>query len=77
MQKAAEKQLLAAERLASVGTLAAGVAHEINNPLSVVILNVELVEHALQDAQRPSPGLCRAERAAEPCTGGGRARGGS
>ncbi|HNN96835.1 MAG TPA: ATP-binding protein [Pseudomonadota bacterium] len=52
-QKAAEKQLLAAERLASVGTLAAGVAHEINNPLSVVILNIELVEHALQGLNVP------------------------
>lgn len=47
-QKAAEAQFLATERMASVGTLAAGVAHEINNPLTVVIFNLELVQHALE-----------------------------
>jgi signal transduction histidine kinase/CheY-like chemotaxis protein len=37
-----EAQLFATDRLASVGTLAAGVAHEINNPLAAVIANLEL-----------------------------------
>lgn len=36
-----ERQLLASERMASVESLASGVAHEINNPLSAVLTNLE------------------------------------
>jgi len=43
-----EAHLVATDRMASVGTLAAGVAHEINNPLAAVIANLEL---ALNDVQ--------------------------
>jgi PAS domain S-box-containing protein len=41
-QRRTEAQLMVSDRMASVGTLAAGVAHEINNPLSAVLGNLEL-----------------------------------
>jgi PAS domain S-box-containing protein len=37
-----QQQLVFADRMASVGTLAAGMAHEINNPLSYVAANVDM-----------------------------------
>jgi PAS domain S-box-containing protein len=40
-------QLVEADRLASVGTLAAGVGHEINNPLAYVLLNLQALEREL------------------------------
>ncbi|HEY3309149.1 MAG TPA: cache domain-containing protein [Desulfuromonadaceae bacterium] len=40
----AQKELAQAERLASIGQLASGVAHEINNPLAIIRGNAELLE---------------------------------
>jgi PAS domain S-box-containing protein len=40
-QKELETHLTVADRMASIGTLAAGIVHEINNPLTYVLVNLE------------------------------------
>lgn len=58
----ANEQLLAAERLATIGKMAAHVTHEIRNPLSSIALNVELLEEELgaSEAQQEARSLLRA-----------------
>lgn len=46
-RKKLQAQLLVSDRMASVGLLAAGVAHEINNPLAAVMGNLELALEAV------------------------------
>ena len=45
----AEKELARTERLAELGMLSAGVAHEINNPLAIIRGNAELLQMTQQD----------------------------
>jgi C4-dicarboxylate-specific signal transduction histidine kinase len=45
------RELVKSERLASVGFLAAGVAHEINNPLCIMSGYAELAERWAADPQ--------------------------
>lgn len=45
----AQVQLLQSEKLASIGQLAAGVAHEINNPVGYVSSNIGSLKQALND----------------------------
>ncbi len=49
-----------AERLASIGTLAAGLAHEIRNPLNGAQLHLTLVEKGLTDKRVPNAELVEA-----------------
>lgn len=58
-QRKMQEQLLISDRMASVGTLAAGVAHEINNPLAAIHTNLELAAIAVAELAdtRPDPRL--------------------
>lgn len=42
--KETQTKLMQSEKMASVGLLAAGVAHEINNPMSFIISNLDILE---------------------------------
>jgi PAS domain S-box-containing protein len=41
-ERLAQEQVLISDRMASIGMMAAGVGHEINNPLSAVVANLEM-----------------------------------
>ncbi|MBM4293831.1 MAG: PAS domain S-box protein, partial [Deltaproteobacteria bacterium] len=53
-----QEQLLQAAKIASLGRLAAGVAHEINNPLAGVLIFAELL---LRDLDSQAPGRQKVE----------------
>ena len=44
------KQLVMSEKLASIGEITAGVAHEINNPVAVIQGNVDVIRQTLGSA---------------------------
>jgi PAS domain S-box-containing protein len=65
-QRQAQQQIAVSDRLASLGVVAAGIAHEINNPLTYVLGNLEFLreelEHlsALAESKNQAPREARA-----------------
>ena len=56
-RKQIEEQLAQSERLAALGTLLAGIAHEVNNPLSYALLGIEGALEALSRPQESTAAL--------------------
>jgi len=50
-KKQLETQFLRAQRLESVGTLASGIAHDLNNSLAPVMMSIQLLEKKIPDEQ--------------------------
>ncbi len=60
-QRQMQQRLVMADRMASLGTLAAGVAHEINNPLTVILSGATAMAQRFNELQRG----CEAGRAVD------------
>ncbi len=59
--KEAQREIVRAEKMASVGRLAAGIAHEIGNPIGIVLGYLELLKDGDLDKQERAEFLARAE----------------
>jgi two-component system, NtrC family, sensor kinase len=55
--KQVQGQIATSEKLAAIGQLAAGVMHEINNPLATIGACIDAVSGRLEDAPSTDPGI--------------------
>ena len=53
-----KEALVKSEKLASMGQLAAGIAHEVNNPLGILLLHANLLLEELRERRRRWPTTC-------------------
>ena len=50
-RKKIEAQFLRAQRMESIGTLAGGIAHDLNNILAPIMMSIELLKETSSDPQ--------------------------
>lgn len=66
-EKILQKKLFQAEKMAAVGTLAGGIAHEINNPLGAILAFTQLVMQDLDKDHECQNDLKEIEQATQRC----------
>ncbi len=66
-RKLMEKKLLQADKLSSIGRLAAGIAHEINNPLGVILGYTQLMLRTVDKSSEQYEDLKTIEKHARMC----------
>ncbi len=66
-QKQMEQKIQQTEKLVAMGQLAAGVAHEINNPLGVILCYVDLLKRQLSETPQGQQDLVTIEKQARNC----------
>ncbi len=60
-----ELQLMSAHKMAAIGNLAAGIAHNLNNPIAVIQANAELLRYKNPQAKEPQRILEQTQRMIE------------
>ncbi|MBI5344204.1 MAG: hypothetical protein HZB83_02520, partial [Deltaproteobacteria bacterium] len=58
-EKLMQKSMLISSKLASIGEMVAGIAHEINNPLQAILVNMELLDGRLAEAEAKRLGIIK------------------
>ena len=67
-EKELQKQLMQTDKMAAIGTLAGGIAHEINNPLGAILAHVQLVGAELAEDHPSQESIKEAEESVLRCT---------
>jgi len=64
-QRRLEEQLILSDKLAALGVMAGGIAHELRNPLGIISASAQLLMESPQDDQLREQGLLKIDTAAK------------